>query len=88
MLHVYTLLIGIEIHDTLHLFTGDHPATSFEMGTQMGGGYPCGGCGIRGTMIDDQAHALRLPTRSTSELQNLATKGFLGKVHNRNMISV
>ena len=63
-------------------FTGDHPASDFEKGTQQGGTYPCGGCGIHVDMIDDQPHALRLPTRSTVELQTIATAGKFGeKVH-------
>lgn len=30
---------GIQIHYHLKLFTGDHPASQFERGTQMGGVY-------------------------------------------------
>ncbi len=59
-------------------FTGDHPATDFEKGTQQGGTYPCGGCSIHVDMIDDPPHALRLPTRSLLELQTLATAGKFG----------
>lgn len=70
---------GVEIHDTLQFFTGDHPAIDFEKGTQQGGTYPCGGCGIHVDMIDDTPHALRLPTRSLQELQTLATAGKFGK---------
>ena len=71
-------MIGIEVHDTLRFFTGDHPATDFEKGTQQGGTYPCGGCGINVDMIDDPSHALRLPTRSLQELQTIATAGKFG----------
>ena len=71
-------IIGIHVHDTIRYFTGDHPAADFERGTQQGGTYPCGGCGIHVDMIDDQPHALRLPTRSLSEIQKLATAGHFG----------
>ena len=72
-------ITGIEIHDKLRFFTGDHPATDFEKGTQQGGTYPCGGCGIHVDMIDDSPHALRLPTRSLLQLQTIATAGKFGK---------
>ena len=71
-------MIGIKVHDTLQFFTGDHPATDFEKGTQQGGMYPCGGCGINVDMIDDPPHALRLPTKSLQELQTIATAGKFG----------
>ena len=75
----HTITIGIQIHDTLqYYFTGDHPAADFERETQQGGRYPCGGCGIHADMIDDQPHALRLPTRSLSGLQSIATAGHFG----------
>ena len=57
--HAHTLFtIGIQIHDTLQYFTGDHQAADFERETQQCGLYPCGGCGIHADMIDDQPHAL------------------------------
>ena len=49
---------GIQIVDTLRFFTGDKPASQFERGTQMGGTYKCGGCGVKNFMMDDQAHTL------------------------------
>ena len=78
IIHTHSITIGIQVHDTLRYLTGDHSAADFERGTQQGGLYPCGGCGIHADMIDDQLHALRLPTRSLSELQLLATAGHFG----------
>ena len=72
------IIIGIQVHDKLRYFTGDHPAADFERGTQQGGLYPCGGCGIHADIIDDQPHALLLSTRSLSEVQSLATAGHFG----------
>ena len=77
-MYVVRVHVGIQVHDTLKYFTGDHPAADFERGTQQGGLYPCGGCGIHADMIDDQCHALRLPTRQLSELQSIATAGHFG----------
>ena len=51
---------GVEINSRHPMFfCGDHPAAQFERGTQQGGHYKCGGCGVRDTMMGDQAHALR-----------------------------
>lgn len=52
---------GIAITDKLRFFVGDHPAQQFERGTQMGGTYKCGGCGVKDIMMDDLAHTLQLP---------------------------
>lgn len=49
---------GMEVSDHLHSFAGDKPAQSFEKGTQQGGHYKCGGCGVRSEMMADQAHSL------------------------------
>ena len=68
---------GVPVWDMTHFFTGDKPAV-LERGTQMGRTYKCG-CGCRDTMMDDQAHALRIPWRSLSTLQAVATKGCFGK---------
>ena len=73
------IFIGLEIYDTLRFFTGDHPAAAFERGTQQGGMYPCGDCGISASLIDDQAHSLRKPHRTLQELQSTAISGKLGK---------
>ncbi len=70
---------GIPIHDHLKLFTGDHPASQFERGTQMGGIYKCGSCGCKDVLMDDQAHALQCPRRSLAEIQSIATAGVVGK---------
>ena len=37
----------LDISDCLHFFCGDKPAQQFEMGTQRGGTYKCGGCGAK-----------------------------------------
>ena len=52
---------GVEIYDKLCFFTGDHPASQFEQGTQQSGRYKCGSCGCRDV---DQAHSLHWPWRS------------------------
>ena len=70
---------GVEIVDTLMFFCGDHPAAQFERGTQQGGHYKCGGCGVRDTIMGDQAHALRCTWHSLADIQSLATAGSLGK---------
>ena len=54
-------------------FVGDHPAQSFERGSQVGGHYKCGGCNCR---IDEIAHAFTCTWRS---LQSLVLKGKFGK---------
>ncbi len=69
---------GTEIHDTLRLFTGDHPAAQFEQGTQQGGTYKCGACGCQDVMFSDQAHALQCYWRSLEEIQMLAVGGKYG----------
>lgn len=51
---------GVPVWDIAHFFTGDKPSVQFERGTQQGGTYKCG-CGCENTMMDDQAHALRIP---------------------------
>ena len=48
-----------QVVDTLRFFTGDKPASQFERGTQIGGTYKCGGCGVKKFMMDYQAHTLR-----------------------------
>ena len=70
---------NIPIHDCLRFFTGDHPAQSFERGTQVGGNYKCGSCGCKSDRIDDLAHAFSLPWRSLADLQKLALEGKFGK---------
>ncbi len=69
---------GIEIHDHVKLFTGDHPAAQFERGMQMGGVYKCGSCGCKDSLMDDQAHALQCSHRSLSEIQSIVTTGVFG----------
>ena len=71
---------GIAINDQLLFFVGDHPAKQFERGTQGGGRYKCGGCGVRDTMMDDLAHTLQLPRRSLAKLQQLAISGKWGRI--------
>ena len=66
---------GIKVYDTFHFFIGDHQATQFEKGTQMGGRYRCGGCGCKAELMDDQAHALRCEWRSTADFQSIAIGG-------------
>ena len=70
---------NIPIHDTMLFYTGDHPASSFERGCQLGGNYKCGSCGVRSTRIDDLAHVFSLPYRSLADSQKLVLKGKYGK---------
>ena len=37
---------GIEVHDVIRAFKGDHPATYFQSGQQKWGIYLCHGCSI------------------------------------------
>jgi len=66
------------VWDTAHFFTGDKPSVQFERGTQQGETYKCG-CRCENTMMDNQAHALKIPWRSLSTLQAIATKECFGK---------
>ena len=68
---------GIEIRDKLCFFRGDKKAVSFEQGTQCGGNYPCGFCGIHVEKHHDQAHALRRNGRSLKDIQECALNGSL-----------
>ena len=49
---------GIPINDQLRFFIGDHPAQQFERGTQIGGKYKCGNCG----MTDEMKHYRAKPS--------------------------
>ncbi len=66
---------GIEVTDHLVFFTGDQPAQSFERGSQVGGNYKCGSCGVHTTMIADLANTLHCKWRSLDDLQKLALAG-------------
>ena len=54
-------------------------AQNFERGTQNGGNYKCGTCGIRSSLIEVQGHALRCAYRSLDDLQKLVIGGTYGK---------
>ena len=41
---------GVVIHNKMSFFIGDHPAQQFKRGTQQGGKFKCGGCGVRDTL--------------------------------------
>jgi len=69
---------GMEVSDHLCFFAGDKPAQSFERGTQQGGHYKCGGCGVRSEMMADQAHSLCCQWRSLEDLQSLVLAGTHG----------
>ena len=49
-------------------FCGDKPAQQFERGTQLGGNYKCGSCGIKSTLMQDLGHALQCQWRTLAEL--------------------
>ena len=66
------------LFDSLLSFTGDHPAQSFERGTQVGGIYKCGSCGCRSNKMDDLAHAFSLSLQSLADLQKLVLGGKFG----------
>lgn len=70
---------GVVIQDKLGFFVGDHPAQQFQRGTQQGGKFKCGGCGVRDTLFGDLAHTLQHPWRSIQDLHNIATAGKFGK---------
>ena len=42
---------GIKICDKLKFFIGDHPAQQLERGTQQGGTYKYGSCGVKDFMM-------------------------------------
>ena len=69
----------VPVTDVARFFFGDHPAQNFERGTQLGGNYKCGSCGVKSTMVGDFAHATHLKWRSIADLQNLAISGRFGK---------
>ena len=75
---------GVYVHDVLRFFIGDHKAVAFEQGTQCGGHYPCGCCGIQSEKHSDQSHALHKKVRSLQDLQNLAIGGIHG--HRSNIV--
>ena len=71
---------GVEIHDQLRFFCGDKPAQQFERGTQLGGTYKCGGCGVKDVMMQDLAHTLQHKWKSLADLQALILAGKHGSV--------
>lgn len=66
---------GIEVHDTVRYFIGDHPAQQFERGMKQGGTYKCGGCGCPDVRMDDFAHASQCEWCSLAKLQALVLAG-------------
>ena len=68
----------IPICDSLKFFVGDHPAQSFERGTQVGGTYKCGGCGCKNNRFDDLGHVFSSAWRSLEHLQKLVLQGKYG----------
>ena len=69
---------GVPIHDVARFFIGDHPAQNFERGTQQGGHYKCGGCGILSHMIGDFPHAANMDWRGLEKIQTIAINGTFG----------
>ncbi len=68
---------GVEVHDKMHFFIGDHPAQAFERGSQ-GGNYKCGSCGCLSSRMDDLAHSFTCSWRSLGDLQSLIIQGKYG----------
>ena len=67
---------NITITDNRLVFFGvDKPAAQFECGTQTGGNYPCGSCGVHKQCMDDYAYSSCCNWRSVKELQSPATTG-------------
>ena len=66
------------IHDKLQFFVGDHPAQSFERGSQIGGNYRCGSCGYKSNRGEDLGHVFSLQWRSLVDLQKLVILGKFG----------
>ena len=71
---------GVEIHDQLRFFCGDKPAQQFERGTQIGGIYKCGACGVKDVMMQDLAHTFQHTWKSLADLQALILAGKHGNV--------
>lgn len=66
---------GVEVHDTVRFFIGDHPAQQFERGTQLGRVYKCGSCECPDVHMGDFAYACRCRWRSLADLQALVLAG-------------
>ena len=66
---------NITIRDQLMFFNADKPAAQFERGTQQGGNYPCGSCGVHALRMDDFAHCSSLEWRSLDDIRTLVLKG-------------
>ena len=71
---------GVEIHDQLRFFCGDKPAQQFERGTQIGGIYKCGACGVKDVMMQDLAHTFQHTWKSLADLQAFILAGKHGNV--------
>lgn len=69
---------GIDIHDKMLFFVGDHPAQAYERGSQIGGNYKCGNCGCASDRMDDLAHACRCSWRTLEDLQAQALERKFG----------
>lgn len=72
---------NIAVTDRLLFFSADKPAAQFERGTQIGGNYPCGSCGVHAQRMDDFSHSALLKWRSLEQLQSLALKGMYRHEH-------
>ena len=68
-------LKGVEVTDTLRYFHADGPARQFECGNNIGGYYPCSGCGALSTMFDDIAYSYRTELLTIEERQSFILKG-------------
>ena len=71
---------NVPVNDIARFFIGDHPAQNFERGTQQGGHYKCGGCGIQSHMMGDFPHAANMAWRGLETIQALAVRGALGRI--------
>ena len=66
---------GVAVKDILRFFHGDGPAQQYEAGNSVGGVYPCVGCGIQSTCIQNLEHAFKCPTRTLKERRDFIVKG-------------
>ena len=61
---------GIYLHDILHAFKGDHPASQFEAGQQKGSNFVCHSCSSDSNCHRSLPHSFKLPTLSLQDRIN------------------
>ena len=66
--HQLTSNNGVVIQDNLKFCIVAHPAKQFKHGTQQGGRFKCGRCGVRDVMFGDLSHTLQKPWQSLQDI--------------------